>query len=261
MASTLPCITAAPRSRWTAHQETRPQLTRPQLTRAQRIRTREIRPRLPGLGEPGGGQRPDRLPGFAFRPRGRRGPGGHPGGAEAVVVPLGLAEAHVVRGRFHAGQQRREQLLLGPDQGFPVVVRDLVLVGHGQRPGGAGFHAQPAQDAAQVVDLVDGAVPLAGGVPLLRRVVAAFHVDRVRRAGPGAQLAADALLQPVRPAVELVTAVVTGRGRVLHLGVLDGVNLLEHRPEGGPESFDGAQELRHRSPPSSWPGSRRTPPG
>ncbi len=129
---------------------------------------------------------------------------------------------------------------------FPAVVGQLVLVGHGQRPGRARLDAQPAQDAAQVVDLVDAAVPLAGREPLLRRVVRALDVDRVRRAGPGAQLAADALLQPVRPPVELVAAVEPGRGRLLLLRVLDGVDLLEHGLEGDAEPLD-------RSPGSQAP--------
>src|SRR5215470_9712344 len=173
-------------------------------------------------------------------------PRGHPGGTEPVVVTFGGAEPHRVRRRLHARLQRGEQLLLGPDQALPVVVGELVVVGHGQGPGGAGFHAQPAQDAAQVVDLVDDAVPLARRVALARRVIGALHVDGVGGAGPGAQLTADALLQPIRPAVQLVTAVEPRRGGLLLLRVLDGVHLLEHLPEGDAEALDGAQELRHR---------------
>src|SRR6202042_11448 len=93
-------------------------------------------------------------------------------------------------------------------------VGELVLVGHRQRPGRARLDAQAAQDAAGVVDLVDAAVALARGVALLLGVVRALHVDRVGRAGPRAQLAADALLQPVRVPVELVAAVEPRRGRL-----------------------------------------------
>ena len=150
---------------------------------------------------------------------------------------------------LHARQQRRDQLLLGPDEALPVVIGELILVGHGQRPGRARLDAQPAQDAAQVVDLVDAPVPLTRGVALLLGVVRALHVDGVGRAGPGAQLTADALLQPVRPAVELVTAVEAGRGGGLLLGILDGIHLLEHRPEGDTEPLDGVEEVKHRRPP------------
>src|SRR5262252_2267772 len=198
------------------------------------------------------------MPRSAWRPgsgRGRPGllvlvvlaPGGRcPGGPEQVVVALGVPQPHRVRRRLHAGLQRSQQLLLGPDQVLPAVVGDLVLVRHGQRAGRAGLHAQPAEDAAQVVDLVDGPVPLTRGVTLLRGVVRAFHVDGVGRAGPRAQLAADALLQAVRPAVELVTAVEPGRGGPFLLGVLDRVDLPEHLPEGHAKPLDRTKELRHR---------------
>ena len=86
-------------------------------------------------------------------------------------------------------------------------VGQLVLVRHRQRPGRAGLDAQSAEDAAQVVDLVDAAVALTRRVPLLVGVVGPLDVDRVRGTGPGAQLAADALLQPVGVPVELVPAV------------------------------------------------------
>src|SRR4051794_24973600 len=79
-----------------------------------------------------------------------------------VVVLLGLAEAHRVRWLFHAGQQRREQLFFGVDQGFAAVVGELVLIAHGERTCRARLDAQSTEDAAQVVDLVDAPVTLAG---------------------------------------------------------------------------------------------------
>ena len=81
----------------------------------------------------------------------------------AVVVALVVAEQHRVRRLLHAGQQRGEQVGLLVDQVGAVVVGQLVLVGHRQRAGRAGLDAQPAQDAAQVVDLVDAAVALTRG--------------------------------------------------------------------------------------------------
>src|SRR5216683_2877090 len=163
---------------------------------------------------------------------------------EAVVVLLGVTEPHRMRRRFHPGLQRRDQLLLGPDQALPVVVRQFVVVGHRQGPGRAGLDAQAAQDAPLVVDLVDGAIPLAGGIPLRLGVFGALDVDGVRRAGPGAQFAADAFLQAVWPAVELVPAVEPRRGRLLLFRVLDGVDLAEHLPEGDRESLDRVEEIK-----------------
>jgi hypothetical protein len=93
--------------------------------------------------------------------------------------------------------------------------------------------------------LIDRSVPLTGRVPLVRRVVPALDVDGVRRAGPRAQLAADALLQPVRPPVELVMTVEPRRGRPLVLRILDGLDLPEHLLEGDPEPLDRVEEIKH----------------
>ena len=98
----------------------------------------------------------------------------------------------------HAAAQRRQQVLLLADHARARRTGQLVLVGHRQRPRRARLDAQAAEDAAQVVDLVDAAVPLAGEYCAVGRVVTALDVDGVRGARPGAQLAADALLEPVR---------------------------------------------------------------
>ena len=124
---------------------------------------------------------------------------GDAGRAEQVVVLLGLAEAHRVRRGFHARLQRRHELLLGPDQGFPAVVGELVLVGHGQRAGRARLDAQPAQDAAQVVDLVDAAVPLARASSALPRCCPR-PPRRWRRPGRPRRTARTRCTSPARPA-------------------------------------------------------------
>ncbi|MGX1118770.1 hypothetical protein RKD37_004133 [Streptomyces ambofaciens] len=107
---------------------------------------------------------------------------------------------------------------------------------------GQALDAQAAQDAAGVVDLVDAAVPLARRVALLVGVVRALDVDGVGGAGPGAQLAADALLQAVRMAVELVPSVEARSGGLLLLRVLLGQPLLEHGLEGHAEAGHGVHE-------------------
>src|SRR5207244_4214589 len=83
----------------------------------------------------------------------------------------------------------------------------------------------------------------AGREALVLGVVRTLDVDRVGRAGPGAQLAADALLEPVRVAVEDVAPVVARRGRPLLLGIELGGDLLEHRPEGQAEALDAVEHL------------------
>ena len=159
-----------------------------------------------------------------------------------VVVLVGGAELHLVRRLLHPRQQRGQQVLLLVDEGLAAAVGQLVLVRHRQRPGRARLDAESAQDAAQVVDLVHPAVALAGRHPPAVGVVSALDVDRVRRAGPRAQLAADALLQPVGPAVQLVPAVEPRRGRLLVERVLLGEHLAEHRPEGDAEPGYGIPE-------------------
>src|SRR4029453_3131335 len=146
------------------------------------------------------------------------------------------------------------------DQLFSGVVGQLIDVGHGQRPGRAGLDAQTAEDAAQVVDLVDPAVALARGEPLLVGVVRALDVDRVGRTRPGAQLAADALLQPVRVPVELVPAVEARGELLLLLWVVLGGLLAEHRPEGHPETLDRVEEVKHWGPPPAVAWSPARPP-
>ena len=87
--------------------------------------------------------------------------------------------------------------------------------------------------------IAQAVIPVCDHRRLVRRQ---FDVDRVGRAGPGAQLAADALLQPVGVPVELVAAVeAAGDGvRVLGVGLRDG--LLEDRPERDAEPREGIEE-------------------
>src|SRR5882757_720475 len=167
-------------------------------------------------------------------------------GLNDVVVLLVVAEAHRMRRRLHAGQQRGHQLLLGVDELLAIVECQLVLVAHRERTGRARLDAQAAENAAQVVDLIDLAVALTGRIPLRLGVVTALDVDRVGRAGPGAQLAADALLQAVRVPVEHVPAVVARGGRVDVERVLLRVDLLEHGREGQPEPLGEAEDAAGR---------------
>jgi hypothetical protein len=140
-----------------------------------------------------------------------------------------------------------EQHVLRPDQVVAVTGADLVVVGHRQRTRRAGLDAQPAQDAAVVVDLVVDGVALTGRVALLGGVVLALHVDGVRRAGPRAQLAADALLEAVVVAVELVPAVEALLQLRGHLRVRHGLGLDEHRAQrdGEAAAEHGAREHEH----------------
>ncbi len=97
-------------------------------------------------------------------------------------------------------------------------------------------------DAAQVVDLVDEAVTLAGRDRVVDRVVGAAHVDATRRAHSRAQLAPDALLHAVLVAVEDVTAVHALGLVVLHLRVLGGEARLAHLAQRDEETGEAAHQ-------------------
>src|SRR3954453_19284074 len=82
-------------------------------------------PRLAASGGPPPGRR-------RSTPARRRLAGGRRLRVADVVALLVVAEPHRVRGLLHPGQQRGHQLLLGVDQGLPVVVGQLEVVAHGQ---------------------------------------------------------------------------------------------------------------------------------
>src|ERR1700730_9928754 len=114
-----------------------------------------------------------------------------------------------------------EQHVLGEDEGVPGIRRQAVGVRHDEGLGGAGLDAEPAEDAPQVVDLVDLGVALPRRVPGLGGVLRSDDEDGVGWAGPGAQLAADALLEAVLVAVEDVAALEPGERLPALLRVLD----------------------------------------
>src|SRR5450755_122722 len=115
-----------------------------------------------------------------------------------------------------------EQHLLREDQIRAVVIGHLVVVPHRDRVERARHLAVAAEDAAAEIDLVHGGVALTGRDPVLGRVLGGHDTNAVRRAGRGAERAADALLQPgVLEPVQLVATSVALVDGSLVLGVLD----------------------------------------
>src|SRR4051794_19369428 len=138
-----------------------------------------------------------------------------------------------------------EQHLLGEDEVGAVIVRHLVVVAHRDRVERARDLAVAAEDAAREVDLVDRRVAFARRHAVLWRVLRGHHTDAVRRAGGGAQRAADALLQPgVLEAMQLVAPAEARVDRHLLLGVLDRLRLLdellERRAQAAQRLAEGA---------------------
>jgi hypothetical protein len=117
---------------------------------------------------------------------------------------------------------RHQQPLLGVDEVLALEVGQLVLVAQDDRLRRAGLLAVAAEDAAQHVDLVAAGVALAGRDARLVGVLGRLDVDGLGRAGGGAQRAADAALQAVLVAHQVVAAPeARDRDRLL-LGILDG---------------------------------------
>src|SRR5674476_462847 len=171
-----------------------------------------------------------------------------------VVIAFIIAEHHRVRRLHHAREERSEQIGLFVDQRFASGVGELILVGHRERTGRARLDTQSAKYAAQIVDLINAAISFARAEAFVVGVLGTFDVDRIRGARPGAQFAADALLQAVRPPVELVTTMEAWCGRLLFERVLLGDGLAKHRAERDTESGDPIPErlsngVRHLTPP------------
>src|SRR5207248_9584674 len=119
------------------------------------------------------------------------------------------------------------ELVFGVDRVVAVRPRELEELRLRDRLGGAGLDAEIAMDTAQIVDLVDEAVPLAGRNRVVGRVVGAAYIDAPRRAHTRAQLAPDAFLHAVLVPVEDVTAMTARRQFAPPVGELLGDARLE----------------------------------
>src|SRR5712691_3887612 len=118
--------------------------------------------------------------------------------------------------RLNVRRERLEQLLLGVDELLATRVRQLVLGAQHDRLHGARILAVAAEDAPQHVDLVGLGVALAWRDAVLVGVLRGDDQDAANRARRGAQLAADAALEPVLIAPQVVpTAVALGPRRLL----------------------------------------------
>ncbi len=182
---------------------------------------------------------------YVVLPRGRK---------TVEVVIFVITETARVWRLLHALLEGSQQLVLRPNVLGTRGVGHLEIVRHRQGTSWACLDAHSAQNAAQIVDLVNATVTLTRRVTLLVSVICPLDVDGIGRARPCTQLTTHTLFQPVRPAVELVTAMHARRHRLFLalLRVSLGEGLAEHRLEGDPESGPGSH---HRPPFSSW--SRR----
>ena len=124
-----------------------------------------------------------------------------------------------------------DQLVFGVDGIGSAGEGELKQLGFCDRLGGAGFHAEVAVDASEIVDFVDVAEAFAGRDGILRRIVGAAHINAVGRADSRAKLAADAFLHAVFVAVEHMASVKPWRLVPLFSGIRSGDPLLEEFAE------------------------------
>src|SRR5690348_2780924 len=125
--------------------------------------------------------------------------------SEKTLMSRRLSRSFAFRPQWRALDRLGQQHLLGEDQIRAGVVRQLVVVAHGDGVERTGDLAVATEDAATHVDLVHGRIALARRDAILRRVLGRHHPDAVSRARGCAQRAADALLEAgVLEPVELV---------------------------------------------------------
>src|SRR5216684_819946 len=117
--------------------------------------------------------------------------------------------------RLDIWRKRLQQLLLGVDELFATRIRQLVLGTQHDRLHRARVLAVAAEDAPQHVDLVRLRVALAGRNAILVGVLGRDDEDASDRAGRRAELAADAPLETVLVAAQVVAAPVPLGSRAL----------------------------------------------
>src|SRR5262249_26323480 len=216
---------------------------------------------------PGGGRgrrrrwRPRRSPALALL--GRPNPIAELGGPQDLPLVVG-----VTRRRRHPHPRARLVVLAAAPQlpghpaGVPVVVDEqlvlrvdaVVAVREGEleqlrlgdRFCGTRLDAHIAVDAAEIVDLVDEPVPLAGRDGRVGGIVGAPHVDAPGRTDTRAELAADALLHAVLVAVEDVAAVEPLGLRSLLLREELRDPRTEDLPEGDGETAEQVEDTHQR---------------
>src|SRR5215475_13560314 len=110
----------------------------------------------------------------------------------------------------------------------------------GNRIRRAGFHAISAENAARIINVVNGSVPLSRGNPVRVGIFGGFNVNAVRRACRCTQKASDALFQPVFITMQHVNSAVAR----LKMHWLMRVVLCDRFPEYVPERH--AEPLHHR---------------
>src|SRR5215471_7967377 len=138
---------------------------------------------------------------------------------------------------------RHQQVRLVPHEVVFAVDRQFVVFAHEDGADRACFFAITAEDAACLVDLVDGGIAGArlDAAVVLRR----FEVDRVSRAGDRAQAAGDAFFQVVFVAHQDLLAAPLGEHRELLLRIVHRDGFLEQVLQRGGKAHEQRTDDGH----------------
>src|SRR5579885_3122656 len=112
------------------------------------------------------------------------------------------------------------------------------------RIGRASLHAIAAENAAGVINVVNGSVPFAGGNPVRVRVLGRLNVDAICRARSRAQEASYALFQAVFIAVQDVNSPVSRLKMDRLVRVILRHRFAEHVLEGDAEALHHRRKRR-----------------
>jgi len=137
-----------------------------------------------------------------------------------------------------------EHLFFAIDQSIDVVRREFKSVAMRNRIRRTGFYAITAENAARIIDVVNGGIPLARRNPVRIRILRGFNVNAIRRASSGTQKASHALLQAVLVAVQHVNAAVARLKMHWLMRVIFRDRLAEHILEGHEKSLTHCAERR-----------------
>ncbi|HEY2645887.1 MAG TPA: hypothetical protein VGI34_02885 [Candidatus Acidoferrales bacterium] len=106
----------------------------------------------------------------------------------------------------------------------------------------ASFHTIAAKNTSRVVDVVDAGITFAGGNSLCLGVFGGFDINAARRAGSGAQKAADALLQAIFVAMQDMDAAISRLEVNWFFGIIFRDGFPQHIAECHAETFNEGNE-------------------
>ena len=130
-----------------------------------------------------------------------------------------------------------EEPFFAIDHGIDVIGGELEAVAVGNGVGGASLNAISAEDAARVIDVVDGSVAFGGGDAVGFGIFGGFDVDATRRTSRGTEKAGDAFFQAILVPLQDVDAAIAGLKMNRLVRIIFGGALSPKIAKGDTEAF------------------------